>query len=700
MKFVSIVGTQIMGTLQPWLSLVKKYGPDEAVLLYTTGKRGTAGIAEKLSSLAQAHNLGPVELLSVDYGLDSENSAPAIVEQIAREATGKQICFNLDGGMNYLISACVLRIDSYKPLLIQSSLWRCVAYDFATDTFSKLKLPEAFTVAEILNLQGVTWQQVDANPDVAVDMPLLQICKKYKFPLPKHYLENVRIDDIVFDLVWNPGNNRLRFLKDWRFRVEKENYLEKVRDFAHWGTDRNRSGQMFDKQIYVLTIDDQISDRLINESDHQLIVEKVEAYQDKRAFPYDDIKQTLQDWFMQKTTGGKDEIMKPPATRNSDELQNNTLVVCMGTNLEPTLLAICSHKPKYVLLCHTPPKKDDNIVCEYVKRFQELAPQLGVSITPVRLDIDGCFAEQALPRVPDGAELDVAVNVSPGSKGQGAMLALWAKRHGFRVWSLNTGKSCCSELYPTMDAKPLPFELCDPALCFRLHGIELLNAGQDEKSLTDDRPVMDAILEFMSMAIAAGKDNELFKPKGKVQIGKAELIDTGYGFRFRNGKIDYKFESKGKWLEKLMAVALLRAGAAHVRMNLATRWREDIEDKTISDKKLLETPHRTEIDVVGAIDGNFVLVSCKSYRNGEQGKEQNKAGKNIDEMVKDAAAEIRNVGASMGRFALRMLVHMHCNKAEPAESGRVMVLGWRDICQPEELRERIKQLRSLQSTSR
>lgn len=697
--FVSIVGTQLMGTLEPWLSCVKRYGPGSATLLYTAKTRENA---EKLRDFGLSRQLGEIGILPISMGLaGSPGSAADLARKLAEEAkaSGRRVCFNLDGGLNYLIGDCVLAIEDLEPIFIQSSRWRCMIHDSKSGEFAQIRLPDAFPVREILELQGVPYGIVENNPDEWARESFSQICAVNKIALPKNHLKNVEIGGIVFDLVWNPGNNRLRLFKDWRQAIPDNNErLRRERDLAHWSTDRDRSGQLYDKEIFVLARDAKSKERLTGESRGKITVIEMLNDQDpgKQFENYKNAVKRLREEFKRPSTEGEDKIISP-LTQSADVLKDKTLVVCMGRNIDSTLKAICSHKPKHLVLCHVGCSEKsrergdvsaDPVVNRNVKQLVKHHRELGLeNVQRAPFEVDGIFPDDALPKVPNDADIDVDVNISPGSKGQGAMLALWAKRRGFGVWSLHNSEGQCVPLYNPRQKKPLSSDLCDPHLYFRLCGQTPLEGSLDQDGLAADMPAMDAMLSFMREALAAGKDKDVFVRPVRLASSSLEWTQGHIWKLERDGQIfTYQTgpDGMGKWFEKLCAVALLRAGASRVRLNMALRWSEENE-RDIVVRRGVDACHRLELDVVGVYEGDLLLVSCKSGRK--------------DEDFNTHATEARHTGAALGRFGLRVLARINCEKASLRQDGKVLEIGWRELCQPDELARQIAMLRKTQQTT-
>lgn len=671
--FLSLVGTQAMGTLQPWLAFAREY-PGSPACLLTTKFEKVRSVAERLCDVARDRNLGEVTLVSIPDGLDGEKSAPAVMRELAEKVQnqGGRVFYNVDGGMNYMIAACVLALEPYAPVLIQASQSRIVVHDTATSETAQWPLPDALPVRTLFELQGKSPVIDDPNNTDETNNLVLRFCRRGNVSLPNTCVSRVHVDNICFDLVWNPGNNRLHFLKDNRFppTQDKERKIME-RSLAHFATDRERSAQLYDRSISVLVQNGKSEERLLKESDGKINVINVNGWQEESSL----MRAPLVKLLDRKAHPIKKQIFSPPAACTDAPLADNTLVVCVGTNLPPTLRAIWSHQPRHLVLCYT--EKTPAIKAD-AKHLARLAEDQGISVRLASVSIEGRF-DPLLPPPEKGAH--VHVNITPGSKGQGAMLILWAKQHNCAIWSLDTGSGCCVPLFAPHGEQPLPFRSCDPAVQFWAEGLDLLEDGLSETDLTPDMPLMEGLLSFMRAALKEGKEKEVMRSSvtaGGMTLHEPkperwELCVDGQacGFDLRGGE----------WFEKLAGVAFLRAGADHVRVRMRLPWNEKNERKIFEKHNIHERPHRLDLDVVATWNGDTILVSCKSSPK---------------ETVKPAAQEALHTGANLGRFSLRMLAHMGVEKAYIREG--VMVLGWRELCQPEVLRDLVDQLRETKRT--
>lgn len=689
LTFVSIVGTQAFGTLEPLLVLYEKYGAMQIRLLHTAK---TLETARRLLEYIAENGLGEAKLLRVSQSLDGEDAVPQILARLAQEAneSGRRLCFNLDGGMNYLIAVAAMELDKHDALCIQCSKDRAVLTDLRDGSHHALRLKKALPPAEILKYQGAPYEaNLKTNPDKAF-YPLARLLKDAGVTPPANAMQNVAIDNLVFDYVWNPGNNRLCFLKDWRFESAEGELVARDRDFAQWAKDRTRGGHLYDREIYALVQNKSSRERL--EADSGGKIKTVLFARPKKGLPRvsSDEADSLRKIFGAKPPKVTEKRLDIPPAPDLPPLKNDTLVVCVGTDILTTILAIRAHKPKHVLLAWS---RDNPLVKEYAERIHKYARELGVdSVASADFKLEGIYADHVLPVAEKGAR--VVVNISPGTKGQGAMLARWAARNGHEVWSLHNASAACSPLKAPPETPPFPLEICDPALLFRLMGREILEDGASETDLAPDFDWLDALLAFMRRLDANGLDMVTALEKGYLANGGDVLKKTGsdrWLLRLKGRQYSFHLEGRGAWFEKLCARALLNAGAAHVRLNLKLNWDEENLQKFARIYGEGNVTHQREFDVIGSFKGKLVLLSAKSYPLRE--KEAPKDCVTLEKAVQDA----RDAAHVLDKFTLSLVTHLGSTKKSPDD--RVAVLTWRDICHPNTLATQIMELARGRSTT-
>ncbi|MBR3880730.1 MAG: hypothetical protein IKJ34_03945, partial [Mailhella sp.] len=666
----SIVGTQIMGTVHPRNAFLKAFPGSRSILLATFK---TQEHALRLKDWAAKNDGGDVEIRSIPMTVGTEDCAAAVISRIAEEAAanGDRVYFNVDGGLNYLIADCVLVLNDWKPVLLQSSEARSLACDTASGLVECLPSPDLLSVRDILELQNADWSQ---SPSTGA---LSYWCGKYDIALPEGCMEKVVIDGITFDLAWNPGSNRINFLKDFRSRSgSSEERLAVERNLTHWASDRTRSAQIYDRKVYAIVSDAKTEHRLHSESCGKIEVCNCEAEFGERA----PLREKLRKIFSRKIAL-KDtvEMLKAPAQTKERPLEDDTLIVSVGTNIVPTLVALRSHKPKHAVLCCT-----KNLE-EHAERIRSSAEIFGLeSVRIVRVAVEGSYFEKLLPVPAEGAR--VSTNITPGTKGHGAMLAHWGRTHGCSVWSIDNRLGRCVPLYAPRGEQPVEAVPCDMETRFRVEGVELLQSGDFPH---DELELYQGLLAFMRVALESGKDGAVFKEDVSVEGMSLRLVSKNrkrWKLERNGSAYEFSFEG-GEWLEKLAAVAMAEAGFEDVRYRIRFSWPEEIE-KDIRQKHVERIDSTTEVfsldlDTIGSWKNDIVVISCKSNPY----------------FPKDTAAdEIAATGERLGRFALRMLLHIGVKK--PFLHGeKVMVFGWRTLCQKEEFLRIIENLRSAQRTT-
>ncbi len=666
--FVSIVGTQVMGTLHPRNAFLRSCPGGRTILLPTSA---TQEHARRLQAWIRQNDGGSVAIHTIPMHVGGDDCAAAVVTRLAREAQagGERIFFNLDGGLNYLIADCVMALGGYAPVFIQSSEMRSLAMDAETGRVFSLPSPETLSVASILDVQGVEWRQASSACAIA------DWCAQQDIPLPEGCMKNVEIGGITFDLAWNPGSNRINFLKDFRWLPnDSKTRLEQERDLTHWASDRKRGAQMFDRSVHALVHDKKTAHRLVSESCGKIRVCPGEAEFGERA----PIRNALKKLFARKAVH-KDapEELKVPALAREAALEDNTLIVSVGSNIVPTLMALCSHAPRHAVLCCTKALEGR------AQRIRQLKELWGLeSVRIVSVAVEGSYLERLLPPPAEGAR--VSINITPGTKGQGAMLAWWGRRHDCSVWSIDNRSGQCFPLFAPHGEKPVPAIPCPMESRFLVEGVALRSACG---LAPDERPLFRTLLAFMRAALDEGKDARVMR--GHVSAGGMRLVpgqDKTWHLEGNGETFSFSIRG-GEWLEKLAASALEEAGFSDVRYRVRFSWPEDIE-KAIRQNPQHDIPEDRDVfsqdlDVAGSRHNEIVVISCKADPNSP---------------VEKAAVEVASTGERFGRFALRVLLHLG-QKESMMYKNNVMIIGWRQLCRTKELFSIIQKLHaSLRTT--
>ncbi|HJD98108.1 hypothetical protein [Mailhella massiliensis] len=664
--FVSIVGTQIMGTLHPRQAFLRACPGGRSILLAT---KATEEHALRLKSWAARHDGCDVDILSIPMTAGTKESASAVVARLAEEAeaSGGRIFFNVDGGMNYLIADCVVALGNHRPVFIQSSEMRSLAFDTETGLVERLADADRFSVREMLELQGVEWSRA------ASSSPLVDWCAQQGMALPEGCETGLAIDGVTFDVVWNPGSNRINFMKDMRFLPKDSKERVNIeRKLVQWAADRKRSTQLYDRRVYAVVSDEKTAHRLQTES-----CGKIEVLDRTGEFgEHSPLRGKLEKVFARRAVfKDASETLKPQKQKAESPLEDGTLIVSVGTNIVPTITALRSHKARHAVLCCTKDLED------VAKRIKNAADFFGFeSVRIVRVTVEGNYLETLLPAPAEGAH--VSINITPGTKGQGAMLAWWGRSHGCSVWSIDNRNGLCVPLFAPHDEQPLKVVPCDMETRFLVEGALLRSCGELSEA---DREMCRVMLAFMRVSIDEDRDDDVMKRA--VSAGGMRL-EPGKGKEWvlTAGGTAYRFSTEGgEWLEKLAAAALEEAGFTDVRYRVRFSWPEAIE-KTIRRENSLSSEtdvFSLDLDVTGSRNNDIVVISCKA---------------NPYASVEDAADEVAATGERLGRFALRMLLHVN-EKLFSMHGDNVMVFGWRLLCRREELLKLIETLRLLLRTT-
>lgn len=685
--YVAAVGTQFMGTFQPLMTLVERYGPMKSIFLLTSINWGKE---DHLAKFVEKYNLGTVEFARVSDLATGPDSAPVVIEKIAREAAanGQRIYLNIQGSFNFLTCAIILALEKYRPIYAQTTNEYAVFCDSQNESWSRARLPQALPVQCILDLQQINYDIVDKNPDVCAKRPLKKHLKEYGINAPKDALENVKIGGIVFDLVWNMGDNRLHLFKDWRFSADDETRKIRERDFIAWSSDRTRCGSLHDKDVTVLVWDPKSDERLSNG--------KLNVIYNNKDNDKELDAQKIRDALNKKLPKISEGIKKEPETQKpSFVLKNNTLVTALSKPPISTLLAICGHKPEHLVLCYDHHTRE---VVQAAEKIKNLAQELGLkSVELIRMGVEGYHPFSVLPDS-ENPDNRVVINCSPGAKAQGASLTRWAARHGYEVWSIDNTNRVLTQLTDVTPKPDIPLDIYDPALVCKILGKELQNEGKTHQELNLKDNFYDAMLRFMREAADAGLDiNEAFN-KGSLEIGDNYLKrckDKNWELCLDGKKYQF-LKDGGGWFEKLCARALMNAGASGLRGNLELAWNEENRRKWLEKHPESSGGHQLEVDVLASYRGDLILLSAKAYELQDSYAKQGADGNPLPTR-EYATDEALNTATYFGSFTLPVVADLGASKS--MLGNKVPIIGWRDLCRPEALRNILDFLKKSRKTT-
>jgi len=167
-RFVSIVGTQVMAVLNPLLALKNAdYEIDNIDLFVTTNKTSVAHantIKKFLREKCIFPNT-PVNIIEISdsLGKDVQGRQP-VQTAIKSLLSGSDIAFNLAGGLNFQVAACVYELPEEKCLFLYPDARNVHAlrFDKGNPSFDDLlPLPDA---QDVLRLQGIEFDDAKGAP--------------------------------------------------------------------------------------------------------------------------------------------------------------------------------------------------------------------------------------------------------------------------------------------------------------------------------------------------------------------------------------------------------------------------------------------------------------------------------------------------------------------------------------------------------
>lgn len=665
--FISIVGNQIMAVLNPVIALLNTQKDiSDVYLLHSASmpnkKQFSEVNAEKIHTwLSKSGFKGKIHLIPVSTTLleDAEGRKP--VQEALQTINDSQlhIHFNLAGGMNFQIAACMNLLSPEKTVYIypESSGIHEISVTEGGVIDKRIMPYRAETVQTVLTLQGVHFKILNKSILPYTITLMDGLFKKCFSEGGKKdlgwYEKNVQIGNVVFERIYNNGNE-LVFLKV----PERGSDIDDMRDLINLATNRRDFGELLHHSIVVITDVPEYIERLHAESMGKIVVVN------PRESPCDSLKKSFALFQRLAMSSCVEETTK---TGNS-VTSNTTLYLALGRDVLPSLIALWSHRPKKACFLYT---ADNSIVCSYKDAFIRnvaLLPCEEVSFVPVSIHGTEILAHRPITNE------DIELNITPGTKGQGAFLSLFARMHGGSIWSLTDQL----KQIPTGDMRDIIAPPINTLL--KLSGIKEMKIF-DYSSKYDRH--YQGINEFIGFLIACKRLGEF--PGQELELGKDKYYKISEKDRKgkpRKGTITIGKEkfivmlSKDAWFETLIAWAMRRANADDVKLNLQLPWTEETR-KVLQGrlaKRGLEQRvpyHRTEIDVVARCKNKYYVISCKS------GKTASK---------KKAIAELKGAAPIFGRFAIPLLAFLRHGE-KPEKIDGVYVFGYETFSNPEAMRD-------------
>jgi hypothetical protein len=675
MNYISLIGTQSMGVLNPLLALVEQdRKPDKIYLLPTRMTRGKADTMKQFLVL-ELFSEQQIQIVPISNTLAPDDNGPAAQQAVgdilSRDAEGP--IFNIAGGMNFQIAACVQSISPKRCTFIYPELAKVSVILVENDEIvSSESLPLPSPV-DVFALQGI---QVEKLKSKSADHIFLeQFFKNNRFDLPADALKNVIIrnvqsgHEVNFDLVWNSGNH-LNFLKGVtagnKARSPKE-YLKVVRAINTVATNREFFSELYDRKIGVLTDHALINERIQKESENKVTA----FFLNRKSSPWM-LKMALNDFFNDLPVSEKkvSEIEIDSVETGNKKSGNDLLVISLGTNIVPSLIALWSHNPKHVCFAYTP---GNDLIDNFKKNIiaqKKILPVETVSFYPVSvtgteiLDIEISEDHEAL------------VNITPGTKGHNTFLTLWAMKHGGRIFSLNNAAKTYQQI-PEGASGVQKIPTIIPYL--KLRGIRVKNYGADKGLIKQQEVQHERILDFLKMMDREGVPVTNFYQK-TVTLKKAGAKSVYYHKKqevrlSQSGKSNMTFSVRlNEWFEALTAYVLVKCGIRDVQVRFRSAWSKPVEEHLVEKfktEKNFVPPFMSDVDVIATLDNNYYVISCKATKK-----------HNADDFTAEASAFAR----LFGRFAIPMLCYLKYDGQPYNTYNGVYIFGYKTLCDTDKMK--------------
>ena len=695
--FLSYVGTQKWGTLNPLMALLTKeqkvkYPLSKIVLMYTGRTVNSADEIKK--ELDAQRKLEPsipeVELYETNYH-------DLVFEHFLEDLPSK-IIYNIDGGMNFNTAFAVNTLYKTDSFMISTCKEKAYLFDLKNFSNKKIPLSKPKSVSFILKEQGLELVP-NSNPS-----PLCEFIKAKKIKLLQGTEQNKILNGIPCDLIWNDGSNRLVFVSsvvDVDNGKNNRELLERVRDLAFVGASKTLTKDLYDRTWYALCSRPADIEHINEESRGKAYALDIFGKFDNNGeFVSPDGSKNLSKLLafrLKDIFNG--EFNKSERTDNVEKYQvkSDTLIIAVGTDITNTVNAIFAHKKMHNI---------KNVVLLASNYENVLTLRDGIMNSPklnkdldfatIVSDINASTITKNLTLKEDAT--NVHVNITPGTKGQCAALTFWAKKRGAGIWSINH-----SDIASILD----PNDESGVGMYKSVDILTILSCKYD--SVTDEEENFDhegyhELYKFMKecfVAIQKNPNHYFRKPHEDKPFELAgytlEIVDVvnNYYDNEQSGKLKLTTpENKifllpykgGDWFENLVAQSFIEAGFSDVHSQVKI-------NNQSGDK-----------DVICGFKSVNCLISCKAQKIGT------KDANPLDETVNEA----NNMAKHLNRFALSAVCYLEKDKEERVrypqkdldevnEQQKIkaaLVFGWKDLCDPEGMKEKFEKFLDEQRTAK
>lgn len=658
MVYISLVGTQVMAVLNPLLVLMEQNKkPDKVELLATQKSCPNAKDIKQFLIDSKQYSANNIDITKISRSneADKEGKAPAHEAVKTKISDLDHFFFNVAGGMNFQIAACIYEINPEKCLFLYPESQGIYAISLRKGKIEHAiyNLPKPI---DVLKIQGTKYEIIGG----AQDHEFLTFAKnKCGVNLPNNAIRHLQISNVVFDLAWNTGNE-LKFLKvihsSQEYNKKDAYYLREARKVINLALNREQFGELYHRKIAILTNHPLVAERIRDEGAGKIVIIDSTAENAfcniMRNFLIDLRAESVRGSGISSDTGN---------SSNNDSI----LYVPLGKDITPTLITLWSHKPHTVNFLYTP--NDSTIICykDAIFKNKKLLPVTSVSFYPVSI------AGHEILDIPSLAGSKIEINITPGTKGQTAFLSLWAKAHSAKIFSIETNERMLRQIpHGTTKAAYAP-----PLLMYlKLSGVKVKHGGENKPSLLKDSNLFDGIINFLEAALSEFESLKGF-PNTAVSLQEMKFnpINDKAVITFNSSnkrKLQWSLKNN-EWFEKLIGYILSKCGADDVRVRIRTGWSETTE--SYLQGKYGKSPHKTDIDVAACFKTNYYVVSCKSGKKDDEGK---------------ITTEISAVSSLFGRFAIPLVAYLQY-EGEPYKHNGVYIFGFKTFLNTEKMKSLI-----------
>ena len=687
-SFVSLVGNtndSVVNMIDN-LRTIKSFDIADVFLIYTAKTKAGADSISVI--VANKYPEMVIHLIETGYTRETvEKSLNGIIDYVRENKRG--FIFSTNGGLAYMVAIIV---DYIKKSGINGCVFsdadgdQCVTdiVSFKTSVFRRKLLPvREKTVEEILQEEGSNYEIIESKNN------LIQFCSRKSIRLPKNCLHSVKIGETVYDLVWNNGSNRLNYLKVFdvlklpseKLKAARAVQLEELRDYINFQNKHLSNKQCFG--FFAQQID---SERFTIETKGYGISLGYGHIGDTPSFNDEYLREKLIKFFSPED----------PSLQNINSrefvINDETVVLAMDLKeiLNMNLIESYKGSVKHILFCVSGEKllRKTALYIENHISNRNGYPQIDFYYTdPFCSDI---FENLSIA---PGAS-NISVNVTPGTKGQTAVLTLWGNKNQLSVCTIDKGIiksvndiSFAQVKYIAVDPLSLPSMQGKVLDSLDMHSEEYEKFFSTFIRILENWAVRDEDWKLDSRGTSSPYNTDLEDGTYIYErdVGYLEdkmycmyTITTPSGERLSYPKelVENEQVRDGDFYEALIAYLFkVKAETSHCYSHIRLGYSDKVNDRIVK-----KGGFRTDIDVLFSKGSNYFVCECKAQSCGKV-KYANQNG--ITNLTNHKIAKkVQTVATNVGDFVIPMIVFLNNSKDKTQISVNgvpVFILTWRDF---------------------